>query len=109
MYGSGSVVGHWPWNQYLSLVNKLVFGAHSLWRDTLLSLDTTGEGYGPASSDVTDFVESPWEVSCPLRSGWGIEWAESGRSGRTARRGNRDRYKKQDCLKKEEKSRASKR
>ena len=47
--GSGTSI----YPQYMNWL----FGAHSLWRDTLLSPDG-GEGLGPASSDVTDFVDS---------------------------------------------------
>ena len=31
----------------------------------------TGKNLGPASNDVTDFVDSPWEASHSLRSRWG--------------------------------------
>ena len=34
----------------------------------------SGEGLGPASIDVTDFVDSPWDASHSLRNRW--EWGE---------------------------------
>lgn len=39
------------------------FGAHSL-----MELRYRGEGLGLASSDVTDFTDSPWEASLTLRT-----------------------------------------
>lgn len=30
-----------------------------------------GDGIGPDSDDVTDFVDPPWEASPSLGSGWG--------------------------------------
>lgn len=34
--------GHWQRNQYLSLLQEIPFGAHSLWRNRLLNLDAGG-------------------------------------------------------------------
>lgn len=48
-----------------------LFGAYSLWMDNLPSLDTGGEGLGPASIEVKDFVDSTWEASPSLRSSCG--------------------------------------
>ena len=42
-----------------------------------------GEGFGPTSSDVTDFVDSPWEASPSLRN----EWGKGGEVGRRKREG----------------------
>ena len=53
----------YPWRM------NWLFGPHTLWRDTLLSLDTREEGLGPASSDGTDFVDSLWEASPSSRNG----------------------------------------
>ena len=41
-----------------------LFGAHSLWRDTLLSIGTGEEDLG----DLGDFVDSPWEAVPSLKS-----------------------------------------
>ena len=67
---------------------KWVFVAHSLWRDTLLSLDTGEEELGPVSSDVIDIVDSPWEASPSRRGGCCMGWGEGRRSGKTGGRGN---------------------
>ena len=39
------------------------------------------EGLGPASSDMTDFVDSPWEASHSLRNGWGVGGREGEGTG----------------------------
>lgn len=50
-----------------------LFEAHSLWRDTLLSLDTGGRSLVLPQSDVTDSVDLPWESfpSGRVDGGWG--------------------------------------
>lgn len=67
------------------------FEAHSLWRDILLSIDTS---LGPASSDPTDFVDSLWETSSSLRSRWGWGGSEGKGSRRRGGRGKWDWYTK---------------
>ena len=52
------------------------------------------EGLGPASSNLTDFVDSPWEASPSLRSGWGGGLREGERRGKREGRGNWDWYVK---------------
>lgn len=32
------------------------------------------EDFVSASSDVTDSVDSPWEISSSLKKGWGVNW-----------------------------------
>ena len=49
-----------------------LFGTHSLWRDTLLSLDIVGRALVLPQSDVLDFVCSPWEALSSLRSDLGV-------------------------------------
>lgn len=38
---------------------KWLFGAYSLWRDALLSLDTVGRALVLPQDDMTDFVDFP--------------------------------------------------
>ena len=42
------------------------FGTHSLWRDTLLSLDIVGRILVMPQSNALDFADSPLEVICLL-------------------------------------------
>ena len=51
-----------------------IFGAHFLWRDTLLSLDIVGRALVLPQSNVIDFVDFPWKTLPSLRSGWGVGW-----------------------------------
>ena len=56
--GLGSLWGYFQWDKDLSL--ELVrFGAHSLWRNTLLNLDKVGKALDVFQSDVSDFVDFP--------------------------------------------------
>lgn len=48
----------------------------------------TGEGLGHASSDETDFDDSPWEALSSLRNGWGGVEVEGGVSQRRGGREN---------------------
>lgn len=65
-----------------------LFGAHFLYRDTLLSLDTGRRAWTmPQCSDGADFIDSPWEA-IPSLGRW--EWArgrcgeqDKGKEGRT--------------------------
>lgn len=41
----------------------------------LAHLRYRGVGLGPASIDVTDFVDLPWEV---FLSGWKVRWGKGG-------------------------------
>lgn len=54
---------------YPYCVNWL-FEAHSLWRESLLGLDSGGGGLVPASNKVPEFFDSPWEALPTLRNGW---------------------------------------
>ena len=49
-----------------------LFGTHSLWRDTLLSLDIVGRAVVLSQSNALDFVDFPWEALPSLRSEWGV-------------------------------------
>lgn len=51
------------------LVNELVLSSLFLMEGYLPQPKYRGQGFGTASSDVSDFVESPWEASPSLRSG----------------------------------------
>ena len=55
----------------LVFISNWFFGAHNLWKDTLLSLDTGSRALGLPHLDMPDFVDSPWEALHFLRSGWG--------------------------------------
>lgn len=48
------------------------FGAHSLWRHTLLTLNIIGSASVLPQRDVLDFLASPWEALFSLKSGWGL-------------------------------------
>lgn len=45
------------------------------------------KGLGPASRDVTDIVDTPWEDSPSLRSGWRLRWETVRRAGEMERKG----------------------
>ena len=45
-----------------------LFGAHSLWGDTLLSLDTGERGLILPQLSIPDFIDSPTEALPLLRS-----------------------------------------
>lgn len=83
----------------------LTFWEHSLLRNTLLSLDTgtMDTVLVLPQSNVTVFVDSPWEATHSLRSGWVVGWEEGGGSKRKLGRGKRDWYAKykKNVLKKE--------
>ena len=53
---------------YLQCKNWL-FGAHVIWRDTLLSLDAEGRDLVLPQVDIANFVDSSWEALSFLRSG----------------------------------------
>ena len=72
-----------------------LFGAHSLWSGYLAQPRYRREGLGPASSNVTDFVDSPWEASPSLRSRLGRRWG--GQEGEGTGIGMKMR---KDCFKK---------
>lgn len=57
-----------------------LFRIHFLRRDILRSLDM-GQGFGFASSDVTEFIDSPQETSPSLRNRWEMGWQEVGGEG----------------------------
>ena len=50
----------------MSQLLLLFFEIHSLWRDTLLSLDIVGKAFGP--DPKLDFVNPPWETLPFLKS-----------------------------------------
>lgn len=53
-----------------------LFGAHSTWRDILLSLNSEGRTLVLPQSDMPDFVDFLWEVLCSLRSWMGGRWRD---------------------------------
>ena len=67
-----------------------LFGAHSLWRDTLLSLDIEGRTLVLPQSDIQYFVDSPWEALPSWRRGWGVRGKESGGDRKRGGSGNWD-------------------
>ena len=58
---------------YLSLVYDLALWNPFPMEGNLVWPKYRGEDLGPASSDVTDFVDSSWKSSPSLRSGWWVE------------------------------------
>ena len=62
-----------------------LFGTHSVWMDTLFSLDIEGRALVLPQNNVVGFVDSLWEALPSLRSGSGMEWQGEGRG--TIRRG----------------------
>ena len=65
-------------SESLSLVHEL-----TLWNQFPMERNLTQHRYrrenlDPASSDVTDFVDSIREASPFLESGWGMGWGEGG-------------------------------
>lgn len=57
-----------------------------LWRNTLLSLDSSGRGLVLTQHNMADFVDSPWEALPFLRSRWGVGWGEGAREKKTDRK-----------------------
>ena len=58
-----------------------LFGSHSLWRNTLLSLNTVVRALVQPQSNVLDFGNSPWEALPSLRSEWGTDGEKEERMG----------------------------
>ena len=56
------------------------FGTHSLWRDSLHSLDIVGRVLVLPQSNVLDFVDSPRKSLPSLRCQWGLRWGMGGRN-----------------------------
>ena len=59
-----SGTGIYPW------CVSWLFGANSLWWDTLLRLDAMVRVFVLSQLDMSDIVDSPWEALLFLRSGW---------------------------------------
>lgn len=53
-------------------MHELAFGVHSFAQTRY-----GDEGLGPASSDIPDFADSPWQASPSLRNKWGSKVGES--------------------------------
>lgn len=61
------VIGSGSEKEYPYCLNW-TFAAHSLWRDTMISLDRAGRALALPQSDELDFVDSSWETLPSLRS-----------------------------------------
>ena len=78
-------LGYLTWDDFFLILSiclqimclNWLFGVHSFWRDTLLGLDIVVL----PQSDLPDFIDSSWEASASLRSGWGMGRGMSGRWG----------------------------
>lgn len=76
------------WDYNLSPVHELAFRDPFPMEGYLAQPRNKEEDLGAASRDVTDFVNSPWETSPSLRSGWRVGRREVGRCGKTGKRGS---------------------